>query len=316
MTSIKANFVMAAAGLALATLASTVSLARSADSGAGQRPPNVPADYLPTPYGYVAPQDIVQLRKGETVAMRQARRRATGDVNAGKCSRPRFSATGVQLEAHGNRRSVRAYTGTYLAKAAVNFPKDYKEIQTATDIIVPPQPAKVSDQILYLFTGLHDAEDLFGPMVQAVLAWNMLPRYPGWTASNWFVSPDDDCVYISPAVNVVTGQRLRQAIEARQTDGQHEIQASVIDLESNTPLQQTTFTPPMFNPDEVVNIALEEFNTHSDCAKLPGGGEIDYPNISTSLTTAGGTENISDQISVRPAPKTRCNIVLTLDDNN
>jgi len=138
MTSIKANFVMAAAGLALATLASTVGLARSADSGAGQRPPNVPANYVLTPYGYVAPQDIVQLRKGETVAMRQARRRASGDVVPGECSSPRFSTTGVKFEARGSRRSVRAYTMHYLANAAVNFPRDYQTIQVTTDVVVPP----------------------------------------------------------------------------------------------------------------------------------------------------------------------------------
>ncbi|MFD2677186.1 hypothetical protein [Camelimonas lactis] len=312
MTSIKANFVMAAAGLALATLASTVGLARSADSGAGQRPPNVPANYVLTPYGYVAPQDIVQLRKGETVAMRQARRRASGDVVPGECSSPRFSTTGVKFEARGSRRSVRAYTMHYLANAAVNFPRDYQTIQVTTDVVVPPPPTSELESILYLVTGLHDTKDLSGPMVQSVVSWKMMGFFPGWTASNWFDSEDDDCFYYSRPVSVTPGQTLRQTIEARQNNGKHEIQASVIDLESNTPVAQTTFMPPSFNPDEIVNIGM--WGIVSDCDRMPAGGEIRYPNISANLTISGEKENITDKITVRPATKHICDIALTLDE--
>lgn len=310
MTSIKANFVMAAAGLALATLASTVGLARSADSGASQRPPNVPANYVLTPYGYVAPQDIVQLRKGETVAMRQARRRASG--NPGECSSPRFSTTGVKLDPT-LRPGKLAIKANYVAEASVDLPKDYQEIQTTTDIIVPPAPTRRYNQVLHLITGLHDTQDLYGPMVQTVVGWRTNSQASEWTASTWFLSPYDECHYISELVDLKPGQKVRQVIEARRNNGQPEIQASILDLEANTTLLQTTFKPQSFDPDQVVNIGMEAYRA-SKCDLMPAGGEIIYPHISTFATTPAGKTDISNLITVLPALDHACDVVLTLSD--
>jgi len=314
MTSIKANFVLAAAGLALATLASTAGLARSVESGATQRPANVPANYLLTPYGYVAPQAIVRLRKGESVAMRQAQRRVARDAVPGECQTlPRFSASGERLDAPGRRRGVLAYTEHYFARAAVDFPKDYQAVQASTDVIVPPEPTRTSNQVIYLTTGLHDSEEPLGPIIMTTVGWNTLDEKLKWDAVTWFYSPNDRCMYTSEPVNLTPGQKVRQTIEARQANGQHEIQASILDLETNAPLVQTTFKPSSFEPDQIVNVGLDAANVRS-CDRLPAGGEITFPSISASLTTSAGEKDISDQITIRPADEHKCDIVLTLSE--
>lgn len=315
MTSTRVHYFLAAAGMALATLAPTAGMASDARGGdglAGDRPSGVPASYLQTPYGYVAPQTVVRLRKGESVAARQAGRRASRDVNPGECQSARFSAAGAKLDSARAPRGKLAAKNQYLADAAVNFPRDYQTIQMTTDVVVPPAPTQKGKQILYLLSGLHDTADLSGPMVQTVLSWNMMGITPGWTVTTWFASEDDDCLYVSDPVSTSPGEKLRQIIEARQDNGQHVIRASVIDGEAGNPLVQTTFTPPAFNPDQVVNIGLEGYNVKT-CNLMPAGGEVLYPYVSTDLTTSAGTKNISDQIVVAPSSSHKCAIALTLD---
>ncbi len=312
MTSPRAYSILVAAGLLFATLPPMASLANGADNSAEQRPASVPAHYLATPLGYVAPQAVIQLRKGESVAMRQARRRASRDVNPGECKSARFNAAGLTLDRAGDRRGKLAAKGHYLADASVNFPKDYQTIQMTADIVVPPPPTLKGKQILYLLAGLHDAGDLSGPMVQTVVSWNMMGVTPGWTVTTWFASEDDDCLYVSDPVPATPGAKLRQIINARQANGKHVINASVLDGEAGNPLVQTTFTPPSFNPDQVINVGLEGYNVKT-CNLMPAGGEILYPYLATDLTTSTGEKNISDQIVVAPASAHKCAITLTLD---
>lgn len=147
------------------------------------RPPEVPAGYLVTPFGYFHPSCVFRIEERETLLADGRVEHADGTVEANVpvCSYPHYTPTGLLVSADvreasgGNAPVIRGW----LEYVSATTSTSYGEI-TAT-WTVPPQPATNDYQTLFFFPGLEDSNDVLS-IVQPVLQWYA----PGpWAVASW-----------------------------------------------------------------------------------------------------------------------------------
>ena len=180
---------------------------------AGQkRPENVPANYVITPFGYLHPSCIHEVRASEELLSDGRLKRVDGSVDAEAppaCAFTRFKADGtpLNLEGHAVAEGSAAGTGAvaqekptingYVEDATVTTGSSYGKLNGTW--IVPSAPGTADSQTVYFFTGLEDLQSTQS-ILQPVLQW---------TPSQWAIASWNCCIsgqaYHSSFVNVNQG---------------------------------------------------------------------------------------------------------------
>src|SRR5271157_472623 len=151
------------------------------------RPPNVPEEYVITPFGYFHPSCVLLLEDGNTLLADGRVQTADGRVEAAHvCNYPRYMPSGAIVAADGNSsqtnppeisgwlESVSATTSTSFGKISATWP-------------VPPSPTSDDGQCDYFFPGFEDSNDVLS-IVQPVLQWGSGCYISGgaqWIIASW-----------------------------------------------------------------------------------------------------------------------------------
>jgi hypothetical protein len=138
----------------------------------------------------------------------------------------------------------------------------------SSEYLVPDQPKKYSDQLLYLFSGLMGVNGI----IQPVLQWGVSPAGGGdyWSICNWYVSSNGQFFYDS-LIKVNTGTRLKSVIKLTATSDSLFCYNS--SFEGYPGLQVDNISQLM-----IPSIALEGYNVQG-CDEYPSDEKIKINNI-------------------------------------
>jgi hypothetical protein len=179
------------------------------------RPANVPAGYVITPFGYFHPSCVRQLAAGETLSEDgRVLQHANGTVEkVPACAYPRYTARGEVVGA-GEKAGSQFITHSWIESAGVTTTTSYGEI-TAT-WTVPPAPTSYDGQTVYFFPGLEDANDIVS-IIQPVLGWNA-DFARAWGIASWNCCVNGTTWESTPAP-VSTGDSILGTVESTCSAG-------------------------------------------------------------------------------------------------
>ena len=166
------------------------------------RPPNVPEEYVTTPFGYFHPSCVLLLEEGNTLRADGRVQHADGTIEAAHvCGYPHYTPGGVLVSADGSKPNPLVING-WLESVSATTSTAYGKI--AAIWIVPPSPTSDDGQILYFFPGFEDSNDVIS-IVQPVLQWGNNGSFGGnyWLVASWNCCISGTTWYSSPLdVNV------------------------------------------------------------------------------------------------------------------
>ena len=145
-------------------------------------PPDVPTDYVTTPFGYFHPTCVRHVLEGETVLGDGRIQYADGSVEASApvCNYPRYSPQGALIT--GDDPTTNGWVEWAYATTSSSFHK------MIVSWGVPPNPPSYNGQTIYLFPGLVDSQP-HNPqsILQPVLQYGPSPAGGGqyWSVAAW-----------------------------------------------------------------------------------------------------------------------------------
>ena len=163
------------------------------------RPPNVPEEYVITPFGYFHPSCVFLLAEGNTLLADGRVQHPDSTIESAQvCDYPHYTSGGAIVAAdakaseinplilNGWLESVSATTSASFGKIAATWP-------------VPPAPTSNDGQILYFFPGFEDSNNVIS-IVQPVLQWGYNGIFGGqyWLVSSWNCCISNGAYYSSP----------------------------------------------------------------------------------------------------------------------
>ena len=247
-------------------------------------PRNVPSDYVITPDGYFHPSCVNVVAADESVDAHGNIVAANGRVRTmSRCAYPHYAPNGTRLSgdilprlsafAAGTDAVINGWvvTGQYLQ------PRSAPARFLAAKMTVPPGPSVQSGQVLYLFPGLEDNENVV-TIVQPVLAWNGF-NDNGWTVASWNCCRNGRALHSAP-VAVSTGDTIQgRMIGVRCTNGScalWSILSSDVTSGKSTTLNTSSYGQVF---DWVFGGVLEVYGV-SQCGEFPNATTEDFTNIS------------------------------------
>lgn len=178
------------------------------------RPPQVPENYVITPFGYFHPSCVIHLAKGDTL-MEGGRviQKADGSTLTPVCNYPHYTARGEKIAAGAANAQPPTIGHSWIASESTTTSTSYGEI--SSDWYVPSTPFSNDGQTLFFFPGLQDTNVV--SILQPVLGWNA-DFSDGWGIASWncCISGIAD---ESSAVRVSTGDIIAGTIQSTCGDG-------------------------------------------------------------------------------------------------
>lgn len=185
----------------------------AAASQGSTRPPEVPASYVITPFGFFDPSCVRHIAEGETVLADGRVQHGDGSVDrvAPMCASPSYSATGAPRSAGNSYGETR--------EPATNGWVEYVSAVTASSYgmlkatwKVPPAPTNVAGQTLFYFPGFEDINDVQS-IVQPVLQFGPSEAGGGnyWAVASWNCCLAGIADYSTP-VTVSSGDTIEGVI--------------------------------------------------------------------------------------------------------
>ncbi len=161
-------------------------VARAQAPAGPNRPPQVPENYVVTPFGYFHPSCVVHLAEGEELLEGGERiQRADGSIyTVPVCEYPHYTARGEMFAAASTVRPP-TITHSWIVSGSTTTNSSYGEIVANWN--VPSTPQSYDDQTLYFFPGLQDQNDGVS-ILQPVLGWNS-DFHEGWGIASWNCCP-------------------------------------------------------------------------------------------------------------------------------
>jgi hypothetical protein len=145
------------------------------------RPPQLPEDYVITPFGYFHQSCVRTLAKGERLLRDGRLQHADGSIEpvAPVCEYPRYPPAG---SLGGPAAAVAPQINGWLenANTTTGSPTESYAALLAT-WRVPPDPSEQDGQVLFFFPGLEDADDYQTSILQPVLEW----ASGQWSIASW-----------------------------------------------------------------------------------------------------------------------------------
>lgn len=246
-------------------------------SDTGARPANVPARYIATPLGYVAPECVVVLKPHE---------RLQGAVivsSASKATRRIAPCTSLRYEGSSVATTTRkanpdfpapsdpnAFTG-FAPLASITGPRFTSPNVVTMTLTVPPAPTKKAGQSIYIVSGaIARGENTSG--LYNVLAWNMMNEGTEWAAATWQTFADGTMV-VHRTLAVMPGDEISQHISAagQYVNMSGPLIASVKTKSGSGYDTQEIYTDKAYNSVDLFGFTIDGIKS---CDQLPPGGSI------------------------------------------
>jgi hypothetical protein len=195
--------------LAIAAFLLLCSAALSAQESLMGRPPNVPADYVITPYGYFHPSCVHFVAEGNTLLPDGRIQHPDGAIDpASVCQYPHYTSKGQMVPLDNRRLSAARLPeiNGWLEAVWVTTTSSYHKISATWP--VPPAPKANDGQTLFFFPGFEDQNDVVS-IVQPVLQWGPSAAGGGyyWAAASWNCCISNGS-YVSPLIDVSSGDTM------------------------------------------------------------------------------------------------------------
>jgi len=253
--------IMLAAGLALTAAAAS----------AATRPATVPANYLTTPFGYMAPECVTILKPYETLlGERIVSKKDGASRTIGRCAKPRYSRDGVALKT--GRMASSATLDGYDLVAGAKLTTGVTFMHAG--LTVPAAPILSGDQSIYLLTSIYNDVNPAANALRAVLGWNMFGKGERWSLASMKLD-NNGYVISTPLAPVNPGDKVELAhnLEADGNAflGPFSTGAYTYDFSQNARIDGSVLDQ---RANAVAAIAMASYGV-DDCRKLPAGGRID-----------------------------------------
>ncbi|WP_199152974.1 hypothetical protein [Chromobacterium sp. ASV23] len=201
-----------AAFLGMASAAAQAEPMGQLTSAAAQRPSNVPAGYVITPFGYFHPSCVQEIHPQEKLLDHGRIQGADGSVRTGVlCQHVRYTLRGEAISPRDTHPAARP-AASASAQDAVNGWVLDTELTTSSAYgginarwTVPAAPAAADGQVVYFFPGLQDTNNVQS-ILQPVLGWNAF-NDNRWTIASWNCCQDGAVNYSTPQ-NVASGDLI------------------------------------------------------------------------------------------------------------
>jgi len=184
------------------------------------RPPNVPEEFVITPFGYFHPSCLQWLAEGNTLLADGRVEHPDGTIDAAPvCNYPHYTSTGTMVTANdkeleinplaidGWLEAVYGYTSTSYYKIAATWP-------------VPPAPTTNDGQVIYFYPAFEASNNGIS-ILQPVLQWGYDGAFGGtyWQAAGWNFCINGTPWYSTP-INVNVGDTIQGTISPTCKPGQ------------------------------------------------------------------------------------------------
>jgi len=150
------------------------------------RPANLPADFGITPFGYFHPSCVLPLAEGETLLADGSIERTDGTTEAAaSCSYPHYTLTGELVAADATAPgAIDAINYGWLEYVSATTRTSYGKMSTTW--VVPPAPKSEDQQIILLFSGFEDKNNVVS-MLEPVLQFGPTTAGGGnfWAMASW-----------------------------------------------------------------------------------------------------------------------------------
>jgi hypothetical protein len=246
---------------------------------AANRPPEVPKEYVITPFGYFHPSCVRQVAEGETVLGDGRVQHPDGSVEAAApaCDYPRYSPQGALVtsdntEDGGKTPATNGWVETISAITNTSYGA------LAAIWITPPPPATNDGQTVFLFPGMEDINDVQS-IVQPVLQWGGSGAGGGnyWAIASW-----NCCIsgtaYNSNLINVNPGDLILGTITSTCASGENSCPAWNVKTEDLNTRGKTILSKTPSEGQEwnwAFGATLEVYNV-IQCADYPTGNGVTF----------------------------------------
>lgn len=286
---------MFATGLALA----------ASPASAATRPANVPAGYLATPFGYMAPECVTFLKPHETVRDRKIlSRRASAARALPDCSKPRFDRRGRALKnqmlpgEHDLVASLNVQNGRGVSAASASFGQ-------------LGAPATQTGQSIIFFNALRNSASTDTNALITAVGWNMFGKGPAWTLSamrlhaNGQLTATEPEPYQSPYSPGLTPLLLISSSWSGNavTHGPFDLFATTQAFSGSAYIFDAVSATPV---DTIDALVMTTYGVES-CEQLPAPGQMSV----RYYVTQKPLPDLTDQVRVSQAGQTFCNMKMT-----
>ncbi|GHE64504.1 hypothetical protein GCM10019059_25300 [Camelimonas fluminis] len=293
----------------LSSLALATGLAlASAPANAASRPAHVPASYLATPFGYMAPECVTFLKPHETLAGgRIVSKKDSSSRAAGSCAKPRYSRGGAALQAGGMASDATLDGYDLVAGAGLTRGVNFMH----AGLTAPAAPAMSGDQSIYLFSSVYNDASPATNALRAVLGWNMFGKGQGWSLASMKLDNTGQLIS-TPLAPVNPGDPVNLVHDMSDPTGNgvrgpFTTSAYTQDFSQNASIKGSMLEQPA---NAIAAITMASYGV-DDCRKLPAGGSIGG---NYSLVQINDVENSDQLIKTVVAQQSFCNMKLTLTD--
>ncbi len=246
------------------------------------RPANVPAGYVITPFGYFHPSCVRTAQEGETLLADGRIQFADGseEATAPSCGFPRYNSKG-ELVAPSNPDPL-AISWDWIESGQVATSTTYDAI-TAT-WTVPQTPTTNDGQTLFFFPALthkHLTPPAEEPIIQPVLGWNDGQAAGPWNITSWNCCPSG-MTWSSTPVTVSPGDHISGLVMTAcgsvmiRSCARWKITTTDLTTGGSTTLNITY--PGMMNFVWAQSGVLEVYSIYQ-CSDYPPDGSITFSNV-------------------------------------
>jgi len=247
--------------------------APSKTSLSGARPAHVPASYVPTPFGYMAPECITELKSHETLRDGRivSKQDGTSRVLA-PCKAPRYDPKGMTQKP---ARSDTIPMTLPIAVGGVQLWAMYGGFgASVTTVDVPNPPRTQTGQTIYLFASVSNGPLALSEGGLTVLGWNMFGTGGAkWQVTTMHFDAGGQLVYAAPAqvVGPVSMWILNRADDAfsGSISGNGPYTLGVGSSGGRTNQVDGVYT--LNRTDNSMSIGMAAYGVDS-CDQLPAGG--------------------------------------------
>jgi len=184
----------------------------SGGSALMSRPPNVPEEYVITPFGYFHPSCVLLLPEGNTLLADGRVQHPDGTIESAQvCNYPHYTQSGAIVAADLKAGEVNPLQiNGWLEFVSVTTSSSYYKIKATW--VVPPSPTSNDGQCDYFFPGFEDSSNVIS-IVQPVLQWGESCTGGGayWRIASWNCCLNGTTDY-SPFLDVNVGDTIQGTI--------------------------------------------------------------------------------------------------------
>ncbi|OHX18913.1 hypothetical protein, partial [Chromobacterium sphagni] len=170
-------------------------------TASANRPADVPANYVVTPFGFFHPSCVQEIKRQEKLLADGRIQAADGNIRAGaSCGHVRYGAHGEAIAAHDAQAGPRPAASTQ--DTANGWVEDTDLVTSSAygginaSWAVPAAPVGSDGQVVYFFPGLQDRDNVQS-ILQPVLGWNAF-NDNAWTIASWNCCQNGAVNYSTP----------------------------------------------------------------------------------------------------------------------